>query len=120
MPSVKRKAIADETMKRRQKLLSDFDKACLTPQLRRKWLPDVVFAEVTSQKFHSNVSVQELNKVLAVSRGLELENLFNNKGLFRADIMINDPTLPGARRRKGYFYYVCNEEEYPSIEFGHW
>ena len=120
MPSKKRKALADEVMMRKQTLLSDFDKACLTLQLRRKWLPDVVFAEVMNHNFHSNVSVQELNKVLAVSRGMELENQLNNKGLFRANKKMHDPTLPGARRRKVYFYYVCNEEEFPSIEFGHW
>ena len=120
MPSVKRKAFADEVMMRRQTLLSDFDKACLTLQLRRKWLPDIVFAEVMNHNFHSNVSVQELNRVLTGSRGLELENQLNNKGLFRANIKMPDPTLPNARRRIVYFYYVCNEEEYPSIEFGHW
>ena len=57
MPSLKRKVIADEAMMRKQKLLSDFDKVCSARQLRRKWLPDIVFAEVMSQIFHSNVCV---------------------------------------------------------------
>ena len=120
MPNPKREAQAEEAMNKRRNLLSQFDDACTILHLKRKWIPDVVFAGVMNRLYDSNISFKDLNRTLSLSRGRELENKFSNKGLFRGNFYIPDPTLPGRVVRKVSFYYVCNEEEFPSIEFGHW
>ena len=120
MPNPKRKAQAEEAKNKRRKLLSQFDDACAILHMKRKWIPDVVFAGVMNRLHDGNTSVKDLNDSLRLSRGLEMDNKYSNKGLFRADLRMSDPTLPGQADRKVLFYYVCNEEEFPSIEFGHW
>ena len=120
MPNPKRKAQAEEARNKRRKLLSQFDDACTILHLKRKWIPDVVFAGVMNRLHDGNISVKDLNDTLRSSRGLKLENKYSKKGLFRCNFWTPDPTLPGKVYRKVFFYYVCNEEEFPSIEFGHW
>ena len=120
MPNPKRKAQAEQARNNRRKLLSQFDDSCSLIHMKRKWIPDVVFAGVVNKKNDSNVSVKDLNDALRSSRGLELENKFSKKGLFRCSSWMPDPTLPGQLFRNVYFYYVCNEEEFPSIEFRSW
>ena len=120
MPNPKRKAQAEEARNKRRKLLSQFDDARTILHLKRKWIPDVVFSGVTNRLHDNNISVKYLNDSLRLSRGLELENKYSKKGLFWGNLLIPDPTLPGRVARRVSFYHVCNEEEFPSIEFGHW
>ena len=120
MPNPKRKAQAEEAKNKRRKLLSQFDDACAILHLKRKWIPDVVFAGVMNRLHDGNTSVKDLNDSLRLSRGLEMDNKFSQKGLFRGYMRMQDPTLPDQVLRRVSFYYVCNEEEFPSIEFGHW
>ena len=120
MSNPERKSQAEEARNKRLKLLSQFDDACTILHLKRKWIPDVVFAGVMNRLHDGNISVKDLNDTLRSSRGLELEKKYSKKRLFRANMLMSDPTLPGQVYRKVFFYYVCNEEEFPSIEFGHW
>ena len=120
MPNPKRKAQAEEAKNKRRKLLSQFDDACSLLHMKRKWIPDVVFAGVMNRLYDSNISAKDLNDSLRSIRGLELDNKFSQKGLFRGNAWLPDPTQPDRGDRKVFFYYVCNEEEFPSIEFGHW
>ena len=122
MPSLKIKYVLKNSLERRLDILNHFDKTCEVHALHRKWIPDVVFAGVMNKLFHSNVDAKELNKTLNYCRGLQMDDPSNKIGKFRGCMNMYDPTStnPIPLYRNIYFYYICNQNEKPNIEFGHW
>ena len=122
MPTLKRKAADEASLARRLAIVSHFDEICKAIHLRRKWIPDVVFAGVINNLFNINVDTKELNKALNTCRGLELDDPSNIRGKFRETFQMHDPTSTssGVNRRIVNFYYICNHFEKPHIMFGPW
>ena len=119
MPSRKQKAAEKAVAERRVKIVDAFDKASKSHNLRRKWIPDLVFVDVINKIFDKKLTHIELNDALRNDRGSNFRAKPNESCQFCALKWMVDPTIPidhnkpRSNERNIHFYHCCNRKEQP-------